>query len=1015
MDVFNLQASIGLNVKNYMDGIKNAISAGQKLKQSVENQAASIVKNQVAIDTLKNKLEVAKTATSSASDNVAKLTDAFNKSVKETGAASDETKDLAEQLNKAERELKQCQNAEESLNKELKNLSENADDAKDENKELGNEIKKAGDKSVESSGKFEKFGDALKGVASTAGKVVSAIAKISTAAVGAATAGLTALTKKALDASASYEQLKGGVETLFGAGGMTVQEYAESVGKSVDEVQGHYAKLMTAQQKVMDNSYKAFQTAGMSSNEYMETVTSFSASLLQSVGGDANIAADIADRAIRDMSDNANKMGTNIQSIQNAYQGFAKQNYTMLDNLKLGYGGTKEEMERLITDASKMTDIQKSLNISVKNGDMSFANIANAISVMQKNMGIAGTTSKEAAGTIEGSVGSMKAAWENLLTAFGSTDMPIDTFAKNFVDSLSGAASNVVPRIGQIVQSIGMVFPDLVGNLFDSLKSTIEETDLGNTLLDGVDTLVTNAAQVLESMIGSIFDGDNLTNLIERAAGTVGTIGESIWNILKLGMEVIPEKLPEIIDILSGMITGAVDTLTEDLPTITKSVTNIIGQLVDGWTDLAKSGAGVKIAESALDLVVALGESIVENYPKLIEATMEILPKAVEGILSRIYDVINIGAKFVEKFIEGITSDDGSLLDTAVEVVMKLVDAVTENIDDILIAAETLIMALVDGLTKPETLEKILEAGTTVFIKIVEGLASATGSLLGFTDQFTNDVATWLLEYDWAGLGLAIVNGIADGILQIEGVQEAVDGFAEVWADGYIAIEEFVANVKAKWDEFWTNMEELWFKVHDGIENFKTNWADFWANVVETLQTKVEEFKGKIEAIPMKFAELVDKARSWGTDMIQNFIDGITSKFSALIQKVQSVAQTVADYLHFSVPEKGPLSDFDKSAPDMIDLFTQGIEQNAYKISNAFDKSLDIGSIDGDIQTAQIATQQDASGNRTQNAPAYGWDELMQKLDVIVSAIREGKIIKVESIDNALGSLQDLTERVDFA
>lgn len=859
------------------------------------------------------------------------------------------------------------------------------------------------------SSEFEK---GLSNAKTVAGKVangiktgVGAIAKASVAAVGAASAGLTALTKQALDASASYEQLKGGVETLFGAGGMSVQEYADSVGKSVDEVQGHYDKLMSAQDKVMQNSYNAFKTAGMSSNEYMETVTSFSASLLQSVAGDTNVAADIADMAIQDMSDNANKMGTSMESIQNAYQGFAKQNYTMLDNLKLGYGGTKAEMERLLADAEKLSGQKYSIE--------SLMDVYNAIHVVQEEMGITGTTAKEAAGTIEGSVGSMKAAWENLVTAFGSTDMPIDTFVTNFVDSIGTAANNVVPRIGQIVSSIGVVFPDLVGNLFDSLKSTIEETDLGNTLLDGVDTLVTNAAKVLESMVGSIFGGDNLTNLIERAAGTVGTIGESIWNILKLGMEVIPEKLPEIIDILSGMITGAVDTITEDLPAITESITSTIEKLIGGISEFLRSDSGANLIPAVIQSVIDIALAIADNYQPILSAVMDAIPKIVDAIVSNLDGIIDAGTQIIEKFIGGITSDDGSLLDAAVEVVMKLVDAVTENIDDILIAAETLIMALLDGLTKPETLEKILSAGTTVFIKIVEGLASATGSLLGFTDQFTNDVATWLLEYDWVGLGLAIVNGIADGILRIEGVQEAVDGFAEVWAIGYLAIEEFVANVKAKWDEFWTNMEELWSKVHDGIENFKTNWTDFWANVVETLQTKVEEFKGKIEAIPMKFAELVDNARSWGTDMIQNFIDGITEKWEALKSKVSGVAQMVRDFIGFSEPKKGPLSNFHTYAPDMIDLFTSGISDNAYKIGDTFNKALDFDTSIGTATVNAAVTSQDVLSASAVLPAGGSWAELMTLLNTILTVIREGKsvVLDTEMINRGLGTIQTNDER----
>ncbi|WP_196304412.1 hypothetical protein, partial [Streptococcus pneumoniae] len=207
---------------------------------------------------------------------------------------------------------------------------------------------------------------------------------------------------------AEYEQLVGGIETLFGAGGKSLEEYAQSVGKSVDDVSSEYKRLINAQEDLLNKSKIEYKTAGLSANEYMETATSFSASLIQSVKGDTEKAAKLADQAIIDMSDNANKMGSSMESIQNAYQGFAKQNYTMLDNLKLGFGGTKEEMQRLLDEAGKISGVKYDIS--------SFADITEAIHVMQVKMGIAGTTSKEAASTISGSLGMVKASWENFLT-----------------------------------------------------------------------------------------------------------------------------------------------------------------------------------------------------------------------------------------------------------------------------------------------------------------------------------------------------------------------------------------------------------------------------------------------------------------------------------------------------------------------------------------------------------------------------------------------------------------------
>ena len=259
----------------------------------------------------------------------------------------------------------------------------------------------------QASGKLKDLGGKL-------GNGLKTAAKIGTAAVGAAAAGITALTKAAVDNYAEYEQLVGGVQTLFGLGGQTLEEYAETVGKTTDEALDAWLEYTTGERIVLNNSEKAFRTAGMSANEYMATVTGFSAALLQGLGGDTKKAAEIADLAVTDMADNANKMGTSMELIQNAYQGFAKDNFTMLDNLKLGYGGTAGEMARLINDSGVLGKSIKVTNKTV--ADVPFDKVIEAINVIQTRMGITGTTAKEAGRTIAGSVGAMKAAWTNLVT-----------------------------------------------------------------------------------------------------------------------------------------------------------------------------------------------------------------------------------------------------------------------------------------------------------------------------------------------------------------------------------------------------------------------------------------------------------------------------------------------------------------------------------------------------------------------------------------------------------------------
>ena len=287
------------------------------------------------------------------------------------------------------------------------------------------------------------FNDGINKLCGLAGKGVGSIAGIASKANGIFTALSSSVAgviiKQSLGVVANMEQQVGGVETLFKDSANTV----------------------------IENANKAYKTAGMSANNYMETVTSFSASLLQSLGGDTAKAASYADRAIVDMSDNANKMGTNMRDIQNAYQGFAKQNYTMLDNLKLGYGGTQEEMKRLISDASKMTDVQKELGVTVDASSLSFGNIVNAISVVQKQMGITGTTSKEAATTIEGSVNSAKAAWENFEVGVISANDLVETFWT--------AAQNIFKNLGQIIPRLGKTGMDVVSALAGKIGGAVPQ------------------------------------------------------------------------------------------------------------------------------------------------------------------------------------------------------------------------------------------------------------------------------------------------------------------------------------------------------------------------------------------------------------------------------------------------------------------------------------------------------------------------------------------------------------
>ena len=308
-------------------------------------------------------------------------------------------------------------------------------------------------------GKFENMG----------GSATKLFGKIKGALIAAAIAkAIGDIAKASISAYADYEQMVGGVETLFGTNGKSLEEYAADAGKTVDQISDKYNSLVNAQSLVFDNAKKAYKTAGVSATQYMDTATSFAASLISGLKGDTETAAKLVDLAILDMSDNANKMGTDMASIQNAYQGFAKQNYTMLDNLKLGYGGTQSEMKRLLRDAQKLSG-QK---YNIKN----LNDIIEAIHVIQDEMEITGTTQKEASETISGSWNATKAAWDNLLTGLSDGNADIDSLVKGLGESAWNTAKNVAKATGNLLVNTGKVFQSVFSLAGDAISDGWQNT-----------------------------------------------------------------------------------------------------------------------------------------------------------------------------------------------------------------------------------------------------------------------------------------------------------------------------------------------------------------------------------------------------------------------------------------------------------------------------------------------------------------------------------------------------------
>lgn len=443
----------------------------------------------------------------------------------------------------------------------------------------------------------------LKDIGGKLGNGLKTAAKVGVAAVGAASAAIVGLTKSAVENYAEYEQLVGGVETLFKGSADKVQEYAAN----------------------------AYKTAGLSANDYMETVTSFSASLLQSLGGDTNAAAEYANMAITDMSDNANKMGTSMESIQNAYQGFAKQNYTMLDNLKLGYGGTKSEMERLLQDADALSE---SFNLQKdRSGALvySYADIVEAIHIVQTEMGITGTTAKEASETISGSLASAKSAWSNLVTGLADDEADFGSLMDNFVGSVKTAAENIAPRIGTALNGVAKLIQEIVPVAMQYIPQII--TEFLPTIADAAVGIVTSIGTAIFDNIDQIleFGQQMLDTLLEGIISNSGNISGSVTEIITKFGSFILENLPEIImagiDILIALVQGIVESIPELATAATKAIIELATYLISA-----------------------------ENLEKIISLGADLINALSEGIENVVEELVSVGEDIVESIKSGISS-----------------------------------------------------------------------------------------------------------------------------------------------------------------------------------------------------------------------------------------------------------------------------------------------------------------------------------------------------------------------
>lgn len=657
-----------------------------------------------------------------------------------------------------------------------------------------------------------KMTSVMQGIGSGVAKVGKGLAIAGTAAATA----VTALVSKSVGAFADYEQLTGGVETLFGAGGRSVEEYAQSVGKSVSDIQGKYDSLMSAQNAVLENANKAYMTAGMSANEYMDTVTGFSASLISSLGGDTNKAADYANSALVDMSDNANKMGTDMESIKNAYQGFAKQNYTMLDNLKLGYGGTQEEMKRLLSDAEKLTGQRYDIS--------SFADITQAIHAIQTQMDITGTTAKEASTTISGSWGSLKAAFQNVLvgltTGGDMFDQSLDalintavTFGQNIIPAIKGALSGVGYLIEGLVPVIGETIPPLINDLAPTLANSA--VSLISSLVNG---LTQNATQFSEC----------LSNMIIVAVADISTV------------------VPQLLDAASKIVSNLMQGLTNSMPQIVNGAVTLIEGLVNG---------------------------LVNNIPLLIMGAVQLVASLANGLIANLPRIIDAGVNLITGIVSASYSMMPQIIQNGMQLVVNLAVGLVRAIPQLIAALPRITGAIVKGFKSVnwfdlglQLIKSIWEGIKSIGSEMWNGVKEKTSELWGGVKNVVSEKLNNIKStYDAHGRGLK------------GATFAAIEGVKEYYRTGYDAINQLTGGklgevvnavgekmevVKGKFSEAFGNVKNTVMTIFENIKNGITEKISAAVNKVKeifgSIADKVSDVWGKIKGI-IKAPKIVQK------------------------------------------------------------------------------------------------------------------------------------------------------------
>lgn len=607
----------------------------------------------------------------------------------------------------------------------------------------------------------DKLGSISSGVIAKGVAVGNAMWDITKAAAGAMGNAVSSIVTGATEAYSNFEQLSGGVAKLYGNAGQSLEEYAAANRKTADEVRGVWERNQAAQVTVFKNASEAYKTAGMSANQYMEQATSFSAALINSLGGDTKRAADMTDVAMRAMSDNINTFGSNAEDVSNAFNGFAKQNYTMLDNLKLGYGGTKSEMERLIKDANEWGAANgEASDLSID----SFADVVQAIQQVQEKQQIAGTTAREAATTVEGSVNTMKAAWENWLAGLsGAGDEDMGTLTSQLIDSVTTVIQNVAPVIGTIAGTIVSELPGMVEQVAGAIPGMLGSVTQAISDSLGIDvdlSPIEEKFSQLGSLIESTFGSHDYLAPLQEGFDSLAQAGQSLMDMLGgLDLSGLFDGAAQGVENFLGYLQPAGDVLSSvfsnpEVQSAMQTLLDVMGQLAEV--------AGSVLGAALLALVYIFG-SLVEGVSMVVNAISGLVSAIVQFFTG---DIPNAGNALLG-FFAGLPGSIAGFLDGVISVVASWVG---------------------------EMASQAMQAGSQFLSNIASFFGQLPGQIGAFLSAAISAIASWVgqVASNAVQAGTQFINNIRNFFSQLP---STISGFL---SSALSALASFVSQVGAR-------------------------------------------------------------------------------------------------------------------------------------------------------------------------------------------------------------------------